>query len=286
MKNRLTAHTKILCILGHPITHSMSPLMHNIALQDLDLDYAYIAFDVAPSNLKGAIKGLKALNVRGINVTIPYKEKVMPYLDRIDSLAEKIGAVNTIKLDDDLFLGKNTDAEGAIQAINNAGINFSGKDVLLIGSGGAAKAISYALIQNVNKLTILNKTEQNAVKLANRLKKDFKTTIWAGKLNKKILGIEIETADILINATPVGMYPYINESVVPKEILHKDLFVFDLLYNPLETRLIKDAKEIGCKTLNGLEMLVNQGALAFKWWTNKTPNKDLMKKIISENLVH
>jgi shikimate dehydrogenase len=283
-QKNISTHTKILCIIGHPISHSMSPLMHNIALKDLNLDYMYIAFDVIPDNLKQALEGIKALNIRGINVTIPHKEKVIRYLDVLDPIAQKIGAVNAIKLKDSLFFGRNTDAEGAIQALRNSGINTSGLDVLLLGSGGAAKAVSYGLIQTINKLTILNRTEQKAKELANKLKKESRAEIEAKKLNKTILSNAIKEADLLINATPIGMYPSHHESIISRDMLHKDLAVFDLIYNPLETQLIKDAKTLGCKTLNGLDMLINQGALAFEWWTNKKPNTILMKKKVIETL--
>ena len=283
-QNKISARTKILCIIGHPISHSMSPLMHNIALKDLKLDYVYIAFDVIPKNLKYALEGIKALNIRGINVTIPHKENVIRYLDVLDSIAQKIGAVNAIKLKDGLFFGRNTDAEGAIQALSNSGINTSGFDVLLLGSGGAAKAVSYGLIQNINKLTILNRTEQKAKELANKLRRESRAQIDAKKLNKTTLTNAIKETDLLINATPIGMYPSHHESIIPRDMLHKDLTVFDLIYNPLETQLIKDAKTLGCKTLNGLDMLINQGALAFEWWTNKKPNIVLMKKKLIETL--
>ncbi len=283
-QNNISAQTKILCIIGHPISHSMSPLMHNIALKDLNLDYIYIAFDVIPKNLKYALEGIKALNIQGSNVTIPYKEKVIDYLDILDPIAQQIGAVNTIKLKDDLFFGRNTDAEGAIQALHNTDINTSGLKVVLLGSGGAAKAVSYALIQKINKLSILNRTEQRAKNLANKLRKESRSQIIAIKLNKTNLANTIKKADLLINATPIGMYPSHHESIVSREMLHKDLVVFDLIYNPLETQLIKDAKAMGCKTLNGLDMLINQGALAFEWWTNKKPNTILMKRKLIEIL--
>ena len=287
-KKIISAQTKILGIIGHPISHSMSPMMHNFALDELNLDYVYIAFDVIAKNLENAMNGIKALKIHGLNVTIPHKETVIQYLDEIDPLALEIGAVNTIKLQNGLLHGKNTDAEGAKQALHNAGINLSGLDVVLIGSGGAAKAISYCLIQKINHLTILNRTEQNAKQLVNRLKNDAQSKIIAKKLNIPNLSNEIKSANILINATPVGMYPSQHGSIVSKDMLHKDLVVFDLIYNPLETQLIKDAKLIGCKTLNGLDMLINQGALAFEWWTNHKPNTKSMKRkliqILSEKI--
>jgi len=283
-QNIVSAQTKILGIIGHPISHSMSPVMHNIALSDLNLDYVYLAFDVLPKNLENALKGMRALNIKGINITIPFKESVIPYLDIIDPLAQKIGAVNTIKLQDDVIYGKNTDAAGFKKSLNEAQINPSGLDVLLLGSGGAARAISYTLIDNINRLAIINRTKQNAEQLVSRLKKESNSPIVAKKLTNINLKNEINIADLLINATPVGMYPSQHDSIINPKMLHRDLTVIDLVYNPLETQLIKDAKIAGCITLNGLDMLINQGSLAFEWWTNKKPNTSLMKGKIIELL--
>ena len=283
-KNFISAHTKILCIIGHPISHTMSPLMHNIALNDLNLDYVYVAFDVTPKNLRNALNGIRALNIRGINVTIPHKETVLSYLDSIDPIAQKIRAVNTIKLEDGRIYGKNTDAEGFIRAIEDANIDISEMDVLLLGSGGAAKAVSYALIQKISKLTILNRTKPKATELANKLKKESEIPIFTKKLEETTINDEIQRVDLVINATPVGMYPSQQESILSSNMLHQDLIVFDLIYNPIETKLIKDARKVGCKTINGLDMLISQGALAFEWWTDKKPNTNLMKKKVIEFL--
>lgn len=280
----VTARTKILCVIGHPIEHSMSPIMHNAAIQDLGLDYLYIAFDIPPNRLKEAIKGLKTLNIRGINVTLPYKEKVMKFVDKVDQTAQNIGAINTIKNENGLLIGRNTDAEGANKALLDARCKIIGKNVVLIGAGGAAKAISYSLASDINKITIINRSEDRARKLVNELKNKRDINIESKKYNEIILKEEISNADILINATPIGMFPMMDISPVSKKILHKDLFVFDLIYNPLETQLIKDSKEIGCQTLSGLDMLVNQGAIAFEWWTKKKPNLELMKLKIIEYL--
>jgi len=284
IRNSITAQTKILCVIGYPIEHSMSPIMHNAALQDLELDYAYLAFDVPPNRLKEAVKGFKALNVKGISVTIPYKEIIIKFIDEIDSTAQKIGAINTIKNEDGVLIGKNTDAEGGRKAILDAGCEITGKNILILGAGGVAKAICYTLAKDANKMVITNRTESRAKKLAKELKKKIKVNAEGTNNSETTLKREIKTTDILINATSVGMYPQINKLPIKMEILHKHLFVVDLIYNPLETQLIKDAKVIGCRTLGGLDMLVNQGALAFEWWTNKKPNINLMKNKIIEFL--
>jgi shikimate dehydrogenase len=280
----ITARTKVLCVIGHPIEHSMSPIMHNAALKDLSLDYVYVAFNIPPNNLKKAVLGFKMFNIKGINVTIPYKENIIPYLDEIDPLAEKIGAVNTIKNESKYLIGKNTDASGAKKALLDAGCEITGKKALILGAGGAAKAVSFAISEDLDALYIVNRTEKRAIKLAKDLTN--KMTIKAIGKNMSINTLKnlVDEVDILINTTPLGMYPDIEESPISEEMLHNDLFVFDILYNPLETKLLKEASKIGCKTLGGLDMFVNQGALAFEWWTGKKPNLNLMKEKVIEFL--
>jgi len=283
-KPYITARTNVLCVIGNPIEHSMSPIMHNAALKDLSLDYVYVAFKIPPNNLKKAVLGLKMFSIKGINVTIPYKEIIIPYLDEIDPLAEKIGAVNTIKNEDRYLIGKNTDASGAKKALLDAGCEIIGKKALILGAGGAAKAVSFAISEELDALYIANRTEKRAVKLAKDLTN--KTTIKAVGKNMSLNTLKnlVNDVDILINTTPLGMYPDIKESPISEEMLHNNLFVFDIVYNPLETQLIKEARKIGCKTLSGLDMFVNQGALAFEWWTGKKPNLNLMKEKVVEFL--
>lgn len=280
----ISGHTRVLCVIGYPIEHSMSPIMHNAVIRELKLNYIYLAFKVSPNNLNLAVKGFRAFNIKGINVTLPFKQKIMNYLDDIDPIAQKIGAVNAIKNDNGNLSGRNTDAEAAKNALINAGYTTSGKNLLILGAGGAARALTYILAEDINKIIIANRTEKRAIKLAKELKKNFSIKV-EGKGNSiSVLKEESKKADILINTTPVGMYPSVEKSPIPAEFLHKDLIVYDIVYNPLETKLMKDATKIGCNTIGGLDMLVNQGALAFEWWTNKKPNIDLMKNKIIEFL--
>ncbi len=283
-KVSLTAHTNIFCIIGHPVEHSMSPTMWNPALQELGLDYAYVAFDVHPDNLEKAILGMRALGIKGMNVTIPHKENVIQYLDEIDPIAKKMGAINTIKNDDGVLKARNTDAGGAKKSLIDAGCEISGKNILFLGSGGVARSVAYILSQQANKIVLTDIVEKSALTVAQEIKQNMGVDI-EGKLSKKsILKEEIQKTDILINATPIGMHPKMNASPISKELLHEDLFVFDVIYNPLQTKLMKDAAKIGCKTLGGLDMLVNQGVLAFEWWTGKSPNTTLMRSKIIDFL--
>ncbi len=281
---RITSHTKILCVIGHPVEHSMSPTMWNPALQELELDYMYVAFDVHPDSLEKAINGIRSLGITGVNVTIPHKKAVIKYIDEVDPIALKIGAINTIKNERGILKARNTDAGGAKKSLLDIGFDISGKDILILGSGGVSRSIAYILADEANKIVLTDLIEERATSVASEIRDNMKVDI-EGKLNNRD-NIEeyIKKADILINATPIGMYPKVDETPISKDLLHDDLFVFDVIYNPLETRLMKEAAETGCVTLGGLDMLVNQGILAFEWWLNKKPNKDLMKNKIIEYL--
>ena len=283
-KVSLTAHTNIFCIIGHPVEHSMSPTMWNPALQELGLDYVYVAYDVHPDNLENAISGMRALGIKGMNVTIPHKENVIKYLDEIDPIAKKMGAINTIKNENGVLKARNTDAGGAKKSLLDAGCEIFGKNILFLGSGGVARSVAYVLSEQADKIVLTDIVEKSALTVAQEIKQNMGADI-DGKLStESILKEEIQKADILINATPIGMHPKMDASPISKELLHEDLFVFDVIYNPLQTKLMKDAAEIGCKTLGGLDMLVNQGVLAFEWWTGKSPNANLMRSKIIDFL--
>ncbi|MBY8990481.1 MAG: shikimate dehydrogenase [Candidatus Lokiarchaeota archaeon] len=284
ISNRITSQTKVLGVLGHPIAHSMSPIMFNTALQELGLDYIYVAFDVHPDNLEKAMIGIRSLEIKGVNVTIPHKKTIIKYIDEVDPLALKIGAINTIKNEEGVLKARNTDAGGAKKSLLEMGLDVSGKNVLILGSGGVSRAIAYILAEEANKIVLTDLIENRAKLLANEIKDGMKVDIEGYLSNEDIIEKHIKKTDILINATPIGMYPKVDETPIPKELLHDDLFVFDVVYNPLETRLMKEAAEIGCETLGGLDMLVNQGIVAFEWWLNKKPSKDLMKNKIIEFL--
>ena len=280
----INARTKVLCVIGHPIEHSMSPVMHNAALKELSLDFIYLAIDVTPKDLEKAVIGFKKHDIKGINVTIPHKEKIIQYLDKIEPLAKKIGAVNTIKNVNGKLIGKNTDAIGAKKALIDAGFELTGKKALILGAGGAARAISFALSEKIDELFICNRTEKRAIKLAKALEDSTKITATGMNMSKEALKSLIDKVNLLINTTPLGMYPDVGISPIPRELLADHLFVYDIIYNPLNTQLLKDASEIGCKTLNGIEMFINQGALAFEWWTDIKPNINTMKEKIIELL--
>ena len=274
--------TNIVGLIGHPVEHSFSPPMHNAAFEALGMDYAYVAFDVDPSDLKSAIDGAKSLDIKGFNVTIPHKIQVMDYLDEIDEVAGLIGAVNTIDFKE--MKGYNTDGIGAIKAIEEV-TSVKDKNVVIAGAGGASRAISFYIAKyGAGSLTILNRNVRKAQNLAedvlnsgliDSVKSDSISTI-----NDCLID-----ADILIDTTPVGMHPHINdEPIALAEDMHENLVVFDAVYNPNETVLLKEAIEAGAKPVYGIKMLLYQGAESFEIWTGKKAPIDIMEEALRKTL--
>jgi len=276
--------TKVCAVIGDPIEHSLSPQIHNAAFQHLKLNYVYVAFRVAEKDIKNALQGIQALKIHGLNVTMPLKTKIIPYLDKLDSCAERIGAVNTVLNEKGKLIGYNTDGLGALAALKANNQDLVNKKILILGAGGASRAISYTLAKDARKIVILNRTIEKARSLAKELNKIFGKKVRYGEINEKRLEKELKDTDILINATLLGMHPYKNETPVSRKLLQSDLTVFDLVYNPPETRLLREAKAIGAKTINGLAMLVHQGALSFEIWTGKKAPIDVMLKACMEGL--
>lgn len=252
----IDANTKICCLIGDPIEHSLSPLIHHAGYQALGINYVYVPFRV--KDIKRAIEGMRGLGIRGASITMPHKTSAIKYIDKIDPLAEEIGAVNTIVNDEGALTGYNTDCDGALQTLEEVA-TLGGKKVVLIGSGGAASAIAIGLKKNGVELVVLNRTEDKARTLAKKVDAED-----SGSLER--LG-EISSADILINATSVGMWPKANESIIPKHLLHNRLAVFDTVYNPKETRLLAEARERGCAIVYGYKMLLYQAAKQFELFT-------------------
>jgi len=264
---------KICCLIGDPIEHSLSPLIHNAGYQALGIDYVYVPFQV--KDIKPAIDGIRKLGIRGASITLPHKTSAIKYIDKFDHTAEAIGAVNTIVNDEGVLTGYNTDGDGALKALEEV-TRLSGKKAVLIGSGGAASAIALGLKDNGAKLVILNRTEDKARKLAKKVNAEG-----SGSLKKLA---EISSADILINATSVGMSPKINQSIIPKELLHNRLTVFDIVYNPKETRLLVEARERGCAVVYGYKMLLYQAALQFELFTGLKAPLKAMESVLTQAL--
>jgi len=275
---KISGKTKVCAIIGDPVEHSLSPLMHNAAFKELKLNMVYVAFTVTRSELKDAIIGARILGFRGLNVTMPHKNAVMKYLDETDSTAKSIGAVNTILNDEGRLVGFNTDGIGAMRALKENGVSLDGKKLLLLGAGGAGRAIASQAAQEVEELVVLNRTSGKAERLAEVLRKKFGEKVRGGAFSPDFLKEEMKDADILVNATSVGMHPDVNRSLVLGTLLRPDLCIMDIIYSPLETKLVTDAKAVGAKVVSGLEMLIYQGAVSFEIWTNQPAPVEVMKE--------
>lgn len=274
--------TNIVGLIGHPVEHSFSPPMHNAAFKELGLDYAYVAFDVNPNNLKSAIDGAKSLNIKGFNVTIPHKIEVMKYLDEIDEVAGLIGAVNTIDFKD--MKGYNTDGIGAVKAIEEV-TKVKNKNVVVAGAGGASRAISFYIAKyGAQSLTIINRNVEKAKSLAG----DVSISGLIDDVNSDSISQiadYLPNADILIDTTPVGMHPNINDKAIAQaDDMHDNLVVFDAVYNPNKTVLMREAIEAGAKPVYGIKMLLYQGAESFKIWTGQNAPVDTMEKALKDTL--
>ncbi len=274
--------TNIVGLIGHPVEHSFSPPMHNAAFEALGMDYAYVAFDVNPNNLKSAIEGAGALNIKGFNVTIPHKIEVMQYLDELDDVAELIGAVNTIDFKN--LKGYNTDGIGAIRAIEEVS-SVKNKNVLVAGAGGASRAISFYLAKfGANSITILNRNVDKAKSLASDISDSGLISEVKSDAISNISDY-LNDSDILVDTTPLGMHPHVDdEPIATAENMHDDLVVFDAVYNPNETVLLKEAIKAGAKPVYGIKMLLYQGVESFKIWTGQDAPVDVMEKALNEYL--
>lgn len=280
----ITGHTVLTGLLGSPISHSISPMMHNESFRQLNLDYVYLAFDVGIDSMESAVNGLRALNVRGFNVTMPGKNIMTTLCDKLTPAAEISGAVNTVVNDNGILTGYTTDGTGYMRAVQDAGHNIIGKKITLLGAGGAATAILVqAALDGVSEIALFSNRSKNFVRAENIINKLNERTSCKVKLydfeDESVLRREIGESAILINGTSVGMAPNIDHSIITDTTMfHKDLIVSDVIYNPRETKLLKLAKEAGCQTFNGLYMLLYQGAEAFKIWTGQDMPVDIIKE--------
>jgi len=271
----ISGRTKITGLFGYPVEHTLSPAMHNAAFKTLGLDYCYVPFPVHPDYLEGAVKGIRALNLAGVNVTVPHKEKVIKFLDEINEEASFIGAVNTIINSNGRLIGYNTDGRGFIQSLFEKGISTEDRDILIIGAGGASRAISYYLSQKAKTLYLYDIDKEKLKKLISDLK----------KIRNNVSSIEnitlLESFHIIIHATPLG---WKKDDPLPFDtsLLSRNQTVCDLIYK--KTRLLEKASRKGCVTLNGLGMLLWQGIFAFELWTGKKPPVEVMRKALTRKI--
>ena len=280
----ITGKTTNLGVIGHPIAHSLSPVMQNAGITAANLDYVYSAMAVAPENLEDAIKGMKALGFRGLNVTIPHKQAVMKHLDTIHEDAQVIGAVNTISNENGHLTGYNTDVIGFINGMKQKCFEPQGKHTIVLGAGGAARAIIWGLIkERAASITIGVRNVEKAQPLAQYFSGFMDITLlhWESEDFKK----RLPYAQLIVNTTPLGMAPH-TDAMPPIDFttIQKDAFVYDIIYTPAETKLLKTAREHGCQTLNGEAMLVGQGAEAFRIWTGQELDQKVMAAALRQAL--
>ena len=281
---RVTGHTELIGLIAYPIRHSMSPTMHNEAFKKLGLDYVYVCFEVDNSTLEDTVKGLRAMKVRGWNVSMPNKGPITQYLDKLSPASQIVGACNTVVNDNGVLTGTITDGIGAMQALKEEGVEYVGKKMVVIGAGGAATAILVqAALDGVAEINVFNvrdnffgRAEEIVAKLNERT--SCKVTLHDFS-DPEVLRASIADSAILVNGTSVGMAPKTENTIITDTTMfHKDLFVFDVIYNPQETRLLREAKEAGCKTGNGMYMLLYQGAASFKLWTGEDMPVEIIKE--------
>jgi len=263
--------TQLYGVVGNPIGHSLSPAVHNAAFLAEGLNAVYLAFET--EDIQACLKGMKGLGIRGMSITIPYKSEVMPFLDEVHDEAAAIGAVNTIVNRDGRLTGYNTDALGALRALEE-NTEMPGKRCIMIGAGGAARAIGYILKKKGVELTIANRSVERGISLCKSLD--------CGFVNME--EVVNERGDILINTTPVGMTPNAESCPVPEKVLRRGMVVMDIIYNPLETRLLAMARGRGCVVVNGLAMFVYQGAEQFRLWTGREAPVKIMFEAAREAL--
>ncbi len=278
------AKLKLFALIGDPVGQSLSPAMHNAAFRALGLNCAYITLRVPKPTLANAIAGVRALGIAGLNVTIPHKISIISLLDELDESANLVGAVNTVKNNRGKLIGFNTDGGGALRALEEKIGSVKGKEVVLLGAGGAARAIAFSLARVGARLTIANRTVPRAQALASAVEQKLSTNVKVASLNRAELTKALKNVDVLINATSVGMHPKIDKTLVRANMMRRGLVVYDIVYQPLRTKLLREARRAGGKTIDGLGMLVHQGALAFEIWTGKRAPIKIMKAAAKREL--
>ncbi len=265
----MDASTRLYCIFGSPVSHSRSPVIHNACFSHYRINAAYLAFEI--NDIKAGVDAIQTLNIRGASITIPFKESILTHLDWISPDAMAMGAVNTIVHKNNRLLGYNTDCMAAVRPLKPFGI--SGKQVCIIGAGGAARAVAYGIHKEGGCLTIVNRSHDAGKKLASKFQGRFIPLA-------DTRSIADLSADIVINTTAVGMHPSVDQTPLPSDCLTPGSLVMDVVYTPLETRFLTEAKQQGCTTIDGLSMFLNQGAAQFQLWTDIFPDIEIMRQAI------
>ena len=277
--------TQLCAVIGNPVGHSLSPAIHNAAFEHLDLDFVYVAFPV--EDVKGVLAGMRAIkSFRGMSVTIPHKTEVMKYVDEIAAVDRSIGSINTVIHEGDKLIGLGTDGAGALKALADSGVEVDGKNIVMLGAGGAARAISFTLAWKTKlaELSILDIDEALLQGLTTDLERGTDAVINGELLTDNSLAASMETADVIIHCTPVGMHPKVDASLIPPELFRPEQVVFDIVYTPLETKLQAEARSRGLNVISGVEMFVNQAVLQFERFTGVDAPVEVMRRVVMEHL--
>jgi shikimate dehydrogenase len=280
----IDARSELCAVIGWPIEHSLSPAIHNAAFEAAGLNFAYVAFAVRPGQLPGALGGVRSLGLRGLSVTIPHKVDIIPLLDEVEDLAARIGSVNTVVNDDETLRGYSTDGPGALAALDAGGVDPRGREVLLLGSGGAARAVGFTLAWKAppSRIRVLGIVPGEVDQLSRDLREHSSIDIEHGPMTR--LAESMQEADIVIHASPVGMSPNTSEALIEEEMIRPGQCVFDIVYNPLETELLRRARRAGATAIPGLGMFVHQAALQFQLWTGGEPPVEIMEQVVRDAL--
>jgi shikimate dehydrogenase len=281
---KVDAHTQVCAVLGKPVRHSLSPAIHNAAFEAKRLNFIYTAFEV--DDIEKAVAGMRGLGIRGYSITIPHKVAALPLADEVDPVAASIGSINTLINTDGVLKGYNTDGIGALRAIEAAGVKLAGSEVTLLGSGGSARAIACTLAAkaDLSKMNLLGVIEPEMRALTTHVAKQSSALIEGQMLSAETLKEALENTRLLIHCTPVGMHPKVDETLVPDSYLASPLVVFDIVYNPMETRLLREAKSNKCRIISGVEMFIHQAVAQFELFTGQSAPDAAMRKVVLESL--
>jgi shikimate dehydrogenase len=285
MLRSIGTETQTCAVIGNPVAHSLSPLMHNAAYEKLGLDFVYLAFRV--EDLKGALEGMRSLeNFRGMSITIPHKIEAMKYVDQIADTDRAIGSINTVINEKGKLFGMGTDGPGALKAMVDAGVKINDRNILILGAGGAARAIAFTLIQKTKprELSVLDIDGMLLRGLIRDLKASSHVRIKSGLMDHRSLSDSMEVAHIIIHCTPVGMHPNEDASLVPVDFFQPEQVVFDIVYTPLKTKLLAEAGSQGLKIISGVDMFINQAVLQFESFTGVDAPVEVMRQVVMEHL--
>lgn len=283
---RIDAKTQVCALFGHPVGHSRSPEIHNAAFEALNLPYVYVAHDVLPGRVGQALQGVRAMGYRGLSVTIPHKIEALQGVDEVHSIAQGIGCINTVVNDAGRLTGYNSDGLGALHALRDAGVEPSGTRTVILGSGGAARAIAITMATEAPpaQITILGVVPDELQRLVDDVRRRGGATVAGIALTPPALQAALAEADLLLHCSPIGMHPQEEESLVPSSWLRPELVVFDAVYNPRRTKLLREAARAGCRTVEGIEMFLGQAYVQFELWTGHQPPREVMRQVLEEKL--